>query len=73
MDVSDALVDYLASIKHLSHGTQTNYQQHLEVFSDWCGNNGIKLEQVNNRAVQRFVEWLKATRRPHKAGLTEIS
>jgi len=73
MDVSEALVDYLADIKHLAKGTQRVYQQHLTVFAQWCTSQGVELSQVNNRNVQAFLEWLRAFHKPHKAGQTEIS
>lgn len=73
MDVSEALVDYLADIKHLAEKSQLLYQQHLTVFAQWASLQGVSLEQVNNRNVQVFLDWLRVNWKPHKAGLTEIS
>ena len=73
MDVSTVLLDYLASIKHLGKKSQVGYQQRLTVFSDWCSLAGVSLEQVNNRKVQAFLDWLKANHTPHKTGVNEIS
>lgn len=73
MEIADALVDYLQSIKHLETGSQLGYQQRLTVFAAWATLQGIALEQVNNRHVQAFLAWLKEHHRPHKAGKTELS
>lgn len=73
MKVSDALVDYLASIKHLTPGSQRVYQLHLKVFAEWCTEHNVMVEQVNNRQVQAFLEWLRTSRKPHRADKTKIS
>jgi integrase/recombinase XerD len=73
MQVSEALQGYLASIKHVAKGSQTGYQQRLSVFSQWCLSQGVDIEQINNRTVQAFLEWLGASHKPHKAGQAEIS
>lgn len=73
MDVSEAIVDYLADIKHLAKGSQLVYQQYLTIFAEWCSQQGVCLEQINNRNVQAFLEWLKMNRKPKKAGKFEIS
>jgi hypothetical protein len=61
MDVSEALVDYLADIKHLAEKSQLLYQQHLTVFAQWASLQGVSLEQVNNRNVQVFLDWLRCS------------
>ena len=73
MDVSEALVDYLAGITHLAAGSQLSYTQHLTVFSDWCVTQKVSLEQVNNKSVQLFLVSLKTTHKPHKHGKTQLS
>jgi integrase/recombinase XerD len=73
MDVASAIMDYLASIKHLSKRTQAGYKQRLGVFSEWCSGQGIPLEQVNNKTVQRFLEWLRMNHKPRKSGKGELS
>jgi site-specific recombinase XerD len=73
MNVSDALVDYLASIKHLAPGSQQVYQQHLKVFAEWTSLQGVCLEQVNNRQVQAFLAWLSTSHKPHKRGKVQLS
>jgi integrase/recombinase XerD len=73
MDVSEVLGDYLASIKHLAKGTQRLYQMHLSVFAEWCTGQGVEMEQINNRNVHAFLEWLRVNRKPKKRGQTEIS
>jgi integrase/recombinase XerD len=73
MDVPEALIDYLADIKHLAKQTQVVYRQKLTVFSEWCTVQGVSLEQVNNRKVQAFLDWLKANHTSHKTGVDEIS
>ncbi len=54
-------------------GTQRLYQQHLTVFASWCAEQRIGLEQINNKAVQAFLDYLRETRKPKKAGKTTIS
>jgi len=73
MDVSTALTDYLLSIGNLGKRTQLVYRQRLLVFASWCTEQHVKLEQVNNRQVQAFLEYLRTTRKPHKQGKTQIS
>jgi integrase/recombinase XerD len=73
MDVSGAVVDYLADIKHLSKNTQEGYRQRLMCFAAWCSDAGVSLEQVNNKAVQRFLDWLRTNRKPRKPGKEELS
>jgi site-specific recombinase XerD len=73
MDVQEVLIDYLANIAHLTPGSQRTYRQHLMAFAQWCAAERVPLEQVNNKNVQRFLEWLKAKRKPHKNGWTELS
>ncbi len=73
MDVSEVLVDYLGDLKHLTKGTQILYQQHLTIFAEYCAQQGVCLEQINNRRVQSFLEWLRVSRKPKKRGQTEIS
>ncbi len=60
MDVRTVVMDYLASIKHLSKNTQVGYRQRLTVFAEWAALQGVSLEQVNNRNVQRFLDWLSS-------------
>jgi integrase/recombinase XerD len=73
MEVSDALVDYLADIRHLATKTQVVYRQKLLVFARWCSAAGVQLQQVNNRKVQEFLAWLKANHTSHNTGVNEIS
>lgn len=73
MDVSEVLVDYLHDIRHLSQGTRQQYQYHLTEFAQWTAQEGIHLEQVNNRVVQSFLEWVRATHKPHKNGKEALS
>lgn len=73
MDILTAITDYLLDIKHLGEKTQILYQSRLTVFSQWCIEQNIQLEQINNRNVQRFLEHVKATHKPHKTGRVEIS
>lgn len=73
MDVSVVLLDYLASIKQLRRETQAGYHQRLSVFVQWCTQQGVSLEQINNRNVQAFLEWLVANHKPHKTGQAKLS
>ena len=66
MDVRTVLMDYLASIKHLSKNTQVGYRQRLTVFAEWASLQGVSLKQVNNRNVQAFLEWLRTNHKPHR-------
>ncbi|HEY4036841.1 MAG TPA: tyrosine-type recombinase/integrase [Ktedonobacteraceae bacterium] len=75
-------------VKNLSPRTQQEYQQELGVFSDWCqfrqilnekGNrradsgDGLMLHQIDQYAVQLFLEHLQATHKPTKKSKQEIS
>ncbi len=73
MEVQTVLIDYLADIKHLGAKSQIGYQQRLTVFADWCSEQGVQLEQVNNRKVQMFLIWLKADHKPHKKEKRDLS
>lgn len=73
MEVSTVLIDYLASIKHLGKKSQVGYQQRLTVFTDWCSLQGVTLQQINNRHVQVFLEWLSTSHKPHKTGQVKLS
>jgi site-specific recombinase XerD len=66
MDVRVVIMDYLADIKYLRKNTQVGYRQRLTVFVTWCSLQGVSLEQVNNRNVQAFLEWLKTNHKPHR-------
>jgi integrase/recombinase XerD len=43
------------------------------VFSAWCRDENILLHHINNVVVDDFVEHLRMTHKPHKAGQTELS
>jgi len=73
MEVSTVAIDYLASIRHLGKGSQTNYKQRLTVFADWCSLQGITLEQTNHTTVHHFIEWLITSHKPHKSGQEQLS
>ncbi len=38
-----------------------------------CSEQGVQLEQVNNRKVQMFLIWLKADHKPHKKEKRDLS
>jgi integrase/recombinase XerD len=73
MEMSEAIRDYLADIQHLAPRSRANYQSRLKVFARWADEQQIGLEQVNNRNVQAFLSWLRAERKPKKAGQAVIS
>jgi len=73
MDVHEALVDYLASIKHLDEKSQAGYQQRLLLFAGWANAQRVSLELVNNKAVQAFLAYVRTHQKPHKAGKEIIS
>ncbi len=75
MDVRTALQDYYGSITLLEPKTQLGYHQCLDVFCAWCEAQQppIALEHITANVVNRFVEHLKATHTPHKAGKPELS
>ncbi len=73
MDVATAVIDYLGSIKHLAARTQSLYQHRLSLFADWCEENDVGLERVNNRTVQSFLAWVGDNRKPRRADRATIS
>jgi Phage integrase SAM-like domain len=73
MEVRDAVTDYLLDISHLEKRTQGVYASRLTVFAAWCKDAGYTLEQVNYCKVQAFLAHVRATRRPHKNGATQLS
>ncbi len=75
-------------VKKLSPRTQEEYQQELTVFSDWCQGvqirnekgkrevvvgEGLVLHQIDQYAVQFFLEHLQTTHKPTKKSCYEIS
>lgn len=73
MNVNDAISDYLMDIGHLDKRTVEGYRQRLTVFADWCDQEHVELEQVNNRMVQAFLTWLPAHHHPQKHGKLTLS
>jgi integrase/recombinase XerD len=73
MDVASTVMDYLASITHLAKRTQVVYQQRLTCFAEWCSASEVSLEQVNNKTVQAFLEWLRTNHTPRKTGKEALS
>ncbi len=73
MDVLDTVMEYLQNIKHLAKRTQIVYRQRLTVFAQWCSGQGIPLEQVNNKTVQAFLEWLRTNHKPRRTEKQELS
>ncbi len=65
MDVTEAIEEYLGSITRLETGTRAGYEQRLGVFTTWCTEQGIPLEQVRAKVVDRFVAHLTETHRSH--------
>ncbi len=73
MNVSDAVSDYLLDQMHLDKGTVQGYSHRLTTFASWCEENGVELEQVNNRQVQSFLQWLRENKKPQKKGQEQLS
>src|SRR6266702_4274248 len=73
MVVVEAVNEYLASIKSLRPRTQKGYAQRLRVFAVWCFEREIRLEQVNCRTVDDFVEHLKSAHSSHYTAHGSIS
>ncbi len=73
MVVAEAANEYLASIKLLELRTQKGYAQRLRVFAVWCFEREIRLEQVNRRVVDDFVEHLKSAHSSHYTAHASIS
>jgi integrase/recombinase XerD len=59
VNVSDAVADYLLDLGHLNKRSLKRYQQQLHVFAEWCTQEQIVLEQINNRSLHAFLDWLK--------------
>src|SRR6266536_3609552 len=65
MVVVEAANEYLSSIMSLRPRTQKGYAQRLRVFTAWCAEYDVNLEQINRRVVDGFVEYLKASHISH--------
>lgn len=73
ISVSEAVDDYLASIKRLKPATQQEYTYKLGIFVDWCEKKRIYLGDITARVVDDFLEHMKQTHKPRKSEKEEIS
>ncbi|GHO44569.1 tyrosine-type recombinase/integrase [Ktedonospora formicarum] len=64
--VKSGIEDFLAEKDTLETKTLNWYTQKLAVFSAWCENESIELEDINKRTVVAFQNHLKASRSPRK-------
>jgi integrase/recombinase XerD len=71
--VEEAVDEYLASIKRLRPSTQREYQYKLGLFVRWCKVQSVYLRDVSAKIVDMFLDDMKKTHKPCKAGKTEIS
>jgi site-specific recombinase XerD len=56
MKVSVAAQEYEIACHHKSPDTQDWYRQKLDVFADWCDNEGIAVEEILPTHVRRFTD-----------------
>ncbi len=69
MDVTVASLEYLAAKRaRLRPGSLVWYRSRLAVFSAWCEAHGVSLEQVKARVIGEFIDYVRQTRIPRKAG-----
>jgi integrase/recombinase XerD len=75
VSVQEVVQDYLASshVKRLGVRTQEEYQQRLTTFANWCTSNNVMLHQVDSKRVDQFVEHIRTTHAPAKAGREALS
>ena len=64
MNVKDAVEEYKYAILECSHKTQIGYAQKLDVFTQWCEEHGLSLEQVKLGEVRKFIEYLRTQPSP---------
>lgn len=73
ISVKEASDDYFSSIKRLKPLTQKEYQYKLGLFVDWCTDHHVSLSEITARRIDDFLEHMKATHQPCKAGREELS
>lgn len=73
ISVRDAVDEYLTSIKRLKSKTQDEYKSKLGYFVDYCTEHKIYLSDISARVIDDFLEHMKRTHKPCKAGRDEIS
>ncbi len=73
MQVKQAVEQYLKSIKRLEFQTQRGYRERLLVFTDWCEQQGVQLEQIRNIIIDDFVQHLYTNRRSHSHAKPDLS
>jgi integrase/recombinase XerD len=59
VNVLEAITDYLCDQGHLEKRSLKSYRQRLSVFGKWCEQEHIELENINNRVVQTFLDYLR--------------
>ncbi len=67
MDVAEAAGEYLAAKTTLRPASHSWYTSRLAVFSQWCEEHHLQLEQVKAKVIGEFIDYVAATRTPHKA------
>ena len=72
MDVCEAVQEYLSTLR-LGPMTIVGYRQHLETFATWCQAQNIQLEAVRSKAIDQFLDHLRETCQPKKAGAEKVS
>lgn len=75
ISVQEAIQAFLTSsnVKVLQPGTIQEYQHELNRFATWATTKHLLLEQVNAKVIDAFLDYIKATSKPHQTGRTEIS
>jgi len=73
--VKTAVTDYLASssVRRLEPETQQAYTYKLTIFAEWCATEQVTLDAFDSNKMECYLEHFRATRKPCKAGNTEIS
>jgi integrase/recombinase XerD len=68
VDIAPVITDYLSDLGHLNKRSRKHYQQQLRTFASWCEQENIALEQVNNRTLHAFLDWLREHRSSSRSG-----
>jgi integrase-like protein len=66
MQVQEAIEAYSFAVLSLAPKTQEWYLQKLAVFSDWCKESNIQLDNLTIHHVRKFAQYLTTRTNPHR-------